>query len=64
MLAMSLYSIPVKEETRDRLRAFTNRNLLDRQSYDEAVNELLDQAEFATLEELNAKYRTAPKGRT
>ena len=61
---MSLYSIPVKEETRDRLRAFTNRNLLDRQSYDEAVNELLDQAEFATLEELNAKYRAVQKGRT
>ncbi|MFC7257518.1 hypothetical protein [Haloplanus litoreus] len=27
--------------------------MLDRKSYDEAVNELLDQVEFATAEELN-----------
>lgn len=61
---MSRYSIPVKENTRDRLRAFSNRNLLDRKSYDEAVNELLDQVEFATAEELNAEYRPVGKGRT
>jgi hypothetical protein len=60
---MSRYSIPVKENTRDRLRAFSNRNLLDRKSYDEAVNELLDQVEFATAEELNAEYRSAEMGR-
>ncbi|WP_144262398.1 hypothetical protein [Haloglomus irregulare] len=60
---MSRYSIPVKENTRDRLRAFSNRNLLDRKSYDEAVNELLDQVEFATVEELNAEYRPAERGR-
>lgn len=60
---MSRYSIPVRESTRDRLRAFGNRNLLDRKSYDEAVNELLDQVEFATAEELNAKYRPADRGR-
>lgn len=55
---MSRYSIPVKEGTRDRLRAFSNRNLLDRKSYDEAVNELLDHIDYATAEELNAKYGT------
>jgi hypothetical protein len=60
---MSRYSIPVKENTRDRLRAFSNRNLLDRKSYDEAVNELLDQVEFATAEELNAEYRPIERGR-
>jgi len=60
---MSRYSIPVKETTRDRLRAFRNRNPLDRKSYDEAVNELLDQVEFATAEELNAKYRPSEQGR-
>ncbi|MDX1745039.1 MAG: hypothetical protein R3324_03800 [Halobacteriales archaeon] len=60
---MSRYSIPVKENTRDRLRAFSNRNLLDRKSYDEAVNELLDQVEFATAEELNAEYRPVERGR-
>ena len=60
---MSRYSIPVKENTRDRLRAFRNRNLLDRKSYDEAVNELLDQVEFATAEELNAEYRPVERGR-
>jgi hypothetical protein len=60
---MSRYSIPVKENTRDRLRAFRNRNLLDRKSYDEAVNELLDQVEFATVEELNAEYRPTDRGR-
>jgi hypothetical protein len=54
----------VKENTRDRLRAFSNRNLLDRQSYDEAVNELLDYAEFATAEELNAEYRPVERGRS
>jgi hypothetical protein len=53
----------VKENTRDRLRAFSNRNLLDRKSYDEAVNELLDQVEFATAEELNAEYRPVERGR-
>jgi len=61
---MSRYSIPVKEGTRDRLRAFSNRNLLDRQSYDQAVNELLDQIEFATAEELNAQYGEMRKRRT
>jgi hypothetical protein len=61
---MSRYSIPVKESTRDRLRAFRNRNLLDRKSYDEAVNELLDQVGFATVEELNAEYRPVERGRS
>jgi hypothetical protein len=60
---MSRYSIPVKEGTRDRLRAFSNRRLLDQQSYDEAVNELLERAGFATAEELNAGYRPAERGR-
>jgi hypothetical protein len=53
----------VKEGTRDRLRAFSNRRLLDQQSYDEAVNELLERAGFATAEELNAGYRPAERGR-
>ena len=39
---MSRKSIPVSERTRDRLLAYSNRNLLQDQSYDEAVNELLD----------------------
>ena len=60
---MSRYSIPVKEGTRDRLRAYSNRNLLDRQSYDEAVNELLDEIEFASAEELNAQYGTIEQSR-
>ena len=60
---MSRYSIPVKEPTRTRLRAFTNRNLLDRKSYDEAVNELLDSIDFATAEELNDKYRSEDRDR-
>jgi hypothetical protein len=60
---MSRYSIPVKESTRDRLRAFSNRRLLDQQSYDEAVNELLDRVGFATAEELNNGYRPAERGR-
>jgi hypothetical protein len=60
---MSRYSIPVKEGTRDRLRAFSNRRLLDQQSYDEAVNELLDRVGFATAEELNNGYRPAERGR-
>ena len=60
---MSRYSIPVKEGTRDRLRAYSNRNLLDRQSYDQAVNELLDQVEFASAEELNAQYGSSERGR-
>jgi hypothetical protein len=60
---MSRYSIPVRESTRDRLRAFRNRNPLDRKTYDEAVNELLDQVEFATAEELNAEYRPVRRGR-
>ena len=60
---MSRYSIPVKEGTRDRLRAYSNRNLLDRQSYDQAVNELLEQVEFASAEELNAQYGSIERGR-
>jgi len=60
---MSRYSIPVKEGTRDRLRAYSNRNLLDRQSYDQAVNELLDQVEFASAEERNAQYGSIERGR-
>ena len=60
---MSRYSIPVKEGTRDRLRAYSNRNLLNRQSYDQAVNELLDQVEFASAEELNAQYGSIERGR-
>jgi hypothetical protein len=61
---MSRYSIPVKKGTRNRLRAFSNRRLLDQQSYDEAVNELLDRAGFATAEELNNGFRPAERGRS
>jgi hypothetical protein len=60
---MSRYSIPVKEETRDRLRAYSNRNLINRQTYDEAVNDLLDEVEFASAEELNTRYGALDRGR-
>jgi hypothetical protein len=53
---MSRKSIPVTERTRDRLLAYSNRNLLDAQSYDEAVNELLDWLDFPTTEEIYRDY--------
>ena len=53
---MSRKSIPVREGTRDRLLAYSNRNLLDDQSYDEAVNELLDWLEFPTTDEIYQNY--------
>ena len=53
---MSRKSIPVRERTRDRLLAYSNRNLLDDQSYDEAVNELLDWLEFPTTDEIHQNY--------
>lgn len=53
---MSRRSIPVSERTRDRLLAYSNRNLLDDQSYDEAVNELLDWLEFPTTDEIHQNY--------
>ena len=53
---MSRKSIPVSERTRDRLLAYSNRELLDDQSYDEAVNELLDWLEFPTTDEIYRNY--------
>ena len=53
---MSRKSIPVSERTRDRLLAYSNRELLDDQSYDEAVNELLDWLEFPTTDEIYQNY--------
>jgi hypothetical protein len=53
---MSRKSIPVSEQTRDRLLAYSNRKLLDDQSYDEAVNELLDWLEFPTADEIYENY--------
>ena len=53
---MSRKSIPVSERTRDRLLAYSNRNLLQDQSYDEAVNELLDWLEFPTTDEIHQNY--------
>jgi hypothetical protein len=53
---MSRKSIPVSERTRDRLLAYSNRKLLDDQSYDEAVNELLDWLEFPTADEIYENY--------
>ena len=53
---MSRKSIPVSERTRDRLLAYSNRDLLDGQSYDEAVNELLDWLEFPTTDEIYQNY--------
>jgi len=53
---MSRKSIPVSERTRDRLLAYSNRDLLDDQSYDEAVNELLDWLEFPTTDEIYQNY--------
>jgi hypothetical protein len=53
---MSRKSIPVKEQTRDRLLAYSNRHLLEDLSYDEAVNELLDWLEFPTAEEIYRDY--------
>ena len=53
---MSRKSIPVSEQTRDRLLAYSNRNLLQDQSYDEAVNELLDWLEFPTTDEIHQNY--------
>ena len=53
---MSRKSIPVSEQTRDRLLAYSNRNLLQDQSYDEAVNELLDWLEFPTTDEIYQNY--------
>ena len=53
---MSRKSIPVSKQTRDRLLAYSNRELLDEQSYDEAVNELLDWLEFPTTDEIYRNY--------
>jgi hypothetical protein len=53
---MSRKSIPVSERTRDRLLAYSNRKLLEDQSYDEAVNELLDWLEFPTADEIYENY--------
>jgi hypothetical protein len=53
---MSRKSIPVSERTRDRLLAYSNRKLLDDQSYDEAVNELLDWLEFPSADEIYENY--------
>ena len=53
---MSRKSIPVSEQTRDRLLAYSNRKLLEDQSYDEAVNELLDWLEFPTADEIYENY--------
>jgi hypothetical protein len=53
---MSRKSIPVNEGTRDRLLAYSNRNILQDQSYDAAVNELLDWLEFPSVDEIYEDY--------
>lgn len=55
---MTRKSIPVRSQTRLRLLAYSNRKLLEKQSYDEAVNELLDWLEFPTTEEVQRDYST------
>jgi hypothetical protein len=49
-------SIPVSARTRDRRLAYSHRNLLEDQSYDEAVHELLDLLEFPTPDEIHPNY--------
>lgn len=50
-------SIPVHEETATRLKAFKRMNLLDQKTYDEAVNDLLDQYGFPSHDELDDFYQ-------
>jgi hypothetical protein len=53
---VSRKAIPVDACTRDRLRAYTNRHLLEALSYDDGVNELLDGVEFPTMTEIDRDY--------
>lgn len=45
-------SIPVDEMTRDRLRAFARRDLFNERSYNEALNELLDNFGFPRINDV------------
>jgi len=53
---MKRKAAPVDERTRDRLRAYCNRKLLESQSYADAINELLDQAGFPKADEIDQDY--------
>lgn len=54
---MNRKAAPVDERTRDRLRAYCNRKLLESQSYADAINELLDRAGFPSADEIARDYR-------
>jgi hypothetical protein len=54
---MNRKAAPVDERTRDRLRAYCNRKLLESQSYADAINELLDRAGFPSATEIARDYR-------
>ena len=54
---MNRKAAPVDKRTRDRLRAYCNRKLLESQSYADAINELLDQAGFPSATEIARDYR-------
>ena len=45
-------SIPVDEKTRDRLRAFARRDLFNERSYNEVINELLDNFGFPQVNDI------------
>ena len=47
-------SLPVYNDTRRRLKWLKNRNLLDRKSYDQVINELLDAKGVPSEEEITA----------
>jgi hypothetical protein len=53
---MNRKAAPVDERTRDRLRAYCNRKLLESQSYADAINELLDRAGFPSADEIARDY--------
>ena len=53
---MKRKAAPVDERTRDRLRAYCNRKLLESQSYADAINELLDRAGFPSADEIARDY--------
>ena len=57
---MTRKSIPVDERTRDRVLAFSNRNILKDQSYAEALNELLDGFNFPQIDDIYQNYEIVP----
>lgn len=53
----SMRSVPVYEETIERLLAYKDGNPLDKKTYDEAINHLMDDAGFPPHDELDEFYR-------